>query len=68
MFRLLQGHQHGGTYKGIQVGQMCVCVVLKHSVVFVKYDTSLTEYVVLVYFCIYLSGDDLVEVKHVGAM
>jgi len=25
MFRLLQGHQHGGTYKGIQVGQMFVC-------------------------------------------
>jgi len=41
-----------------------VFIVLKHSIVFVKYDTSLTEYVVLVY----LSGDDLVEVKHVGGM
>ena len=42
--------------------------MLKHSIVFVKYDTSFTEYVVLVYFCIYLPGDDLAEVKYVGGM
>jgi len=54
------------TWRYIQryTSSSAVFIVLKHSIVFVKYDTSLTEYVVLVY----LSGDDLVEVKHVGGM
>jgi len=46
----------------------CVCVMLKHSILFVKYNTPLTEYVVLVYLCIYLPGDDLVEAKYIGGM
>jgi len=40
-----------------------MCLVLQYSAVFVKYNTSLTEFVSFAYLCIYLPDDDLVEVE-----
>jgi hypothetical protein len=39
------------------------CVVLQYSTTFVIYDTSVIEFVLFAFLCIYLPDDDLVGVE-----